>query len=130
MLNPFFDFYAHLRSFNEVILRDLARNEAAPRDYRKYAVELLVNRKSPFAKHPDLREFVNELEVELDGIVFEHPAPSGLGPLTAGVTTKTMFMDGTIEDSIEGTTPVQLPEEPLISDLPPKPTRRKKNASE
>jgi hypothetical protein len=119
--NPFFDFYAHLRSFPDPILRDLARNESAPHDYRKYAVELLVNRKSPFAKHPDLREFVTELEVELDGIVFEHPAP-GPGPLVASITTATIFSDGVEEEN--PTAPddsVQVPDTLPGPEIPPEP---------
>ena len=91
-VDPLFDHYAHLKTFPDSVLRDLARNESAPRDYRKFAVELLVNRRSAFAKHPDLREFVAELEVELDGIDFEPRATEpGPGPLSASITTKTMF---------------------------------------
>lgn len=93
--NPFFDHYLHLRSLPDATLRDLGRNEAAPRDYRKFAVELLLNRRSPYAKHSDLQQFVTELEAEMDGIQTEFPAPEpvdpGPGPLTCSVTTKTMF---------------------------------------
>jgi hypothetical protein len=93
--DPFFDGYRHLRPLSSEILRDLARNECAPRDYRKAAVELLVDRKSPFVKHADLFGLVQELEVELDGIQFEFPAPEpGPGPLTTSITTATMFSDG------------------------------------
>ena len=122
--NPFFDHYAHLKTFPDHILRDLARNEAAPHDYRKFAVELLVNRKSPFAKHPDLFRFVTELEVELDGIVFEHPAPSS-EPMKASVTTTTMFSDGPVVDVPEPE-PVQIADdkEPAL-----KRTRKKTDAA-
>jgi hypothetical protein len=93
--NPFFDHYLHLRSLPDSTLRDLGRNEAAPRDYRKFAVELLLNRRSPYAEHSDLQQFVTELEAEMDGIQTEFPAPEpvdpGPGPLTCSVTTKTMF---------------------------------------
>jgi hypothetical protein len=92
--DPFFDGYRHLQPLPDSTLRDLARNEAAPRDYRKFAVELLWVRKSPYAKHTDLREFVRELEAEYEGISFEFPAPEvgeGPKPITAGVTTATMF---------------------------------------
>ena len=93
--NPFFDHYLHLRSLPDSTLRDLGRNEADPRDYRKFAVELLLHRRSPYAKHSDLQQFVVELEAEMDGIQTEFPAPEpvdpGPGPLTCSVTTKTMF---------------------------------------
>lgn len=93
-INPFFDYYAHLLTFPDQVLRDLARNESAPYDYRKFAVEQLLKRRSPFAKHTDLVGFVGEIEGELDGIQTEFLAPNpaeNSGPLTASVTTKTMF---------------------------------------
>jgi hypothetical protein len=93
--DPFFDNYAHLTQFPDHILRDLGRNDAAPHDYRKQAVELLVVRKSPFAKHEDLRRFVEELNVELDGVEFEHPPQTPT--LRASVTTATMFGGETID---------------------------------
>ena len=91
IVDPFFDGNRHLLPLPDAPLRDLARNGAAPREYRKAAVEILFHRKSPYVKHQDLREFVAELEIELDGIVFEHPAPSGPGPLSASMTTKNIF---------------------------------------
>ena len=92
IVDPFDDHGRHLVPLPDSTLRDLARNECAPHDYRKLAVEILLTRKSPFVKHEDLRQFVQELEVELDGIQFEFPAPeTGLGPLTAGFTTKNLF---------------------------------------
>lgn len=94
-VDPFNDNNRHLLPLPDSILRDLGRNEAATREYRKAAVEILWNRKSPYVKHSDLRQFVEELEIELDGIVFDHPA-SGPGPLTSSVTTRTMFSDGPV----------------------------------
>jgi hypothetical protein len=87
------DRFAHLGGLPDHILLDqIARNEAASHAYRKYAVELLVSRKSPKAKHPELQQFVDELEIELDGIQFDFPAPEpGPGPLVASVTTSTLF---------------------------------------
>ena len=70
----------HLLEFTPEVLRDLARNDAAPWDYRKAAVEVLINKKHPYFKHEDLRELVHELNVEISDIVFEHPAISGPGP--------------------------------------------------
>src|ERR1700678_3117940 len=93
--DPFFDGNRHLLDLPDTVLRDLGRNEAAPRDYRKAAVEILFHRKSPYVKHSDLRQFVDELEIELEGIVFDHP-PLGPGPLSSSVTTKTMFSDGPV----------------------------------
>ena len=97
--DPFFDYYQHQLSLPDHILRDLARNECAEKSYRKNAVEILRNRKSPYVRHEDLRDLLEEIEAELEGIQFEFPAPSedvvaappSPGPLTAGVTTKTMF---------------------------------------
>lgn len=88
-IDPFEDYGRHLLPLPDSTLRDLARNEAAPRDYRLKATEILYHRKSPYVKHEDLREFVHELEIELEGIVFEHPAPSQ--PMTSGVTTQTLY---------------------------------------
>ena len=97
--DPLFDNFAHLKTFPDHILRDIARNDCAEHDYRKHAVEILVVRKSPLVKHPDLQPFVHELYVELDGIPFEYPDP-GPGPLVAGVTTKTMFANEVVRDSL------------------------------
>lgn len=90
-VDPLDDHNRHLVGLPDHVLRDIARNEAASREYRKAAVERLVVLKSPHAKHPDLRELVQELEIELEGIQFEYPSSEGPGPLTCGVTTETMF---------------------------------------
>ena len=90
MTDPFDDHGRHLQSLPDSTLRDLGLNECADRDYRKLAVEILFNRKSPYLKHEGLREFVQELEIELEGIQFEFPAP-GPGPMTSSITTATMF---------------------------------------
>ena len=110
--DPLFDNFAHLKTFPDHILRDIARNDCAEHDYRKHAVEILVVRKSPLAKHPDLQSFVDELDVELEGIQFEHP-DLGPGPLVAGVTTKTMFADDLVT-SIQKIEP-----SPNFPDAPP-----------
>jgi hypothetical protein len=92
-INPFFDHYAHLLTFPDQVLRDLARNESAPYDYRKFAVEQLLKRRSPFARHTDLVGFIQEIEGELDGIQTDFPAPeiTPPEPMRASVTTSTMF---------------------------------------
>ncbi len=87
--DPFGDNNVHLRAFPDSTLLDIARNGSAQQDYRLLAVEILQTRKSPKIKHPDIQDLVRELEIELDGIVFENPAPSS-GPLVASVTTKTL----------------------------------------
>jgi hypothetical protein len=92
LADPLDDHYAHLRHLTDSILRDVARNDCAPHDYRKFAVELLLVRKSPYAEHEDLREFVRELEAEMGELQFEYPAPEpGPGPMVAEFTTKNLF---------------------------------------
>ena len=122
--DPFDDHYQHLFPLPDSTLRDLARNEAAPRDYRKFATELLWVRKSPYVKHTDLREFVVELEAEYEGLDFEFPAPKaeeGPGPLTAGVTTTTMFGSDVIDNSPSESETLSVP--PVSK--PARQTRRK-----
>ena len=99
--DPFDDNCAHLKTFPDHILLDIARNGAAQHDYRLFAVELLHSRKSPKLQHPDIQGLVRDLEIELEGIVFEHPAPSP-GPLVASVTTSTMFADNRVENGFTG----------------------------
>jgi hypothetical protein len=105
MTDPFDDKYRHLKDFPDHVLRDLGRNDSAQRDYRKRAVEILLVRKSAYAKHDDLRELVYEIEAELDGVQFEYPAPEVVvepvkpsGPLVAAVTTKTLFGSDIVEN--------------------------------
>jgi hypothetical protein len=90
------------KNFPDHVLLDIARNGSAQQDYRLLAVEILNARKSPKLQHPDIQFLVRDLEIELEGIVFEHPAPSGPGPLTAGVTTATMFADVPIQNEFTG----------------------------
>ena len=92
LADPLDDHYSHLQHLTDSILRDVARNDSAPHDYRKFAVELLLARKSPYAEHEDLREFVRELEAEKGELQFDYPAPEpGPGPMVAGFTTKNLF---------------------------------------
>ena len=123
--DPFADNSAHLKTFPDHVLLDIARNDAAQKPYRLLAVEILQVRKSPLIKHPDIQFLVSELEIELDGIVFEHPAPGGPGPMTSGVTTKTMFSDGpVVENETKGETDV--PPTPLSVPTEPKPKKPRK----
>jgi hypothetical protein len=103
------DRFEQVGGFPDHVLVDIARNDAAERRYRLFAVEVLAARKSPKLKHPELRELVHELEIELEGIEFVHPAPSGLGPLVASVTTETMNAD--FQD------PISTPEIPVIPEV-------------
>jgi hypothetical protein len=86
------DKWHHLQHLPDGVLRDLARNESAARDYRRFAVELLANRKSEMVKHPEFAPFLLELKIELEGIEFESPVSSG-GALIASITTETMFCE-------------------------------------
>ena len=105
--DPFFDYHLHQLSLPDHVLRDLARNECAEKSYRKNAVEILRNRKSPFVHHEDLRDLLEEIEAELEGIQFEFPAPQeeaksevpSSGALSASITTKTMFGEPEIVDN-------------------------------
>jgi hypothetical protein len=104
--DPFFDYHLHLLQLQDYVLRDLARNGAADRSYRKNAVEILRNRKSPFVRHEDLRELLEEIEAELEGIQYDFPAPveevkkeSSTGAPSASITTATMFGDGEVIDN-------------------------------
>ena len=137
--DPFDDNCRHLATFPDHILRDLARNDCAGHDYRKHAVEILLVRKSPLVKHPDLLQFVQELEVELDGIEFDHPdTSSGPGPLTTSVTTQTMFADGSVTVDLDAmrkegllADTVLSEEEPIVptptpDTVPPKPHKPRK----
>lgn len=87
------------KNFPDSALLDIARNGSAQKEYRLLAVEILQARKSEKLKHPDIQHLVQDLEIELEGIVFEHPAP-GPGALKAGVTTRTLY--GTPEQQFTG----------------------------
>ena len=43
------------KDFPDHVLLDIARNGAAQHDYRLFAVELLLARKSPKIKHPEIQ---------------------------------------------------------------------------
>lgn len=56
----------HLAGLSAEVLRDLARNEAASKEWRKAAVELLIKKQHAFANHPELRELAYEIKAEED----------------------------------------------------------------
>lgn len=53
-----------LEELSGEVLRDLARNESASREVRKAAVEMLMERNHPQAKHPELSLYVMEINAE------------------------------------------------------------------
>lgn len=113
-----------IKNFPDAALLDIARNDSAQYDYRLFAVELLHTRKSEKLKHPDIQHLVQDLEIELEGIVFEHPAP-GPGPMKAGVTLRTLY--GTPEHQFTGFDDVDVlsepvPAEPIYAVPPEEPT--------
>lgn len=55
---------AHLGGLPSHILLDLSRNEAAPREWRKAAVELLIDHGHAQANHPELAAVVMEIRAE------------------------------------------------------------------
>jgi len=56
----------HLSTLTAEVLRDLGRNESADWSWRKGAVAILMDKKHPFAYHPDLKEIRREIEEELE----------------------------------------------------------------
>ena len=50
------------------VLRDLGRNEAADRTWRKAAVKKLIEKNHPYMNHPDFRELRLEIKEEEDGL--------------------------------------------------------------
>jgi hypothetical protein len=120
--DPFFDYHVHQLSLPDHVLRDLARNECAEKSYRKNAVEILYNRKSPLVRHEDLRDLLEEIEAELEGLQFEFPAPKeeikseppNAGAPSASITTGTMFggsdvIDNTVAEYHVDSVPASLP---------------------
>ncbi len=90
---------ATLQDMTSEILRDLARNDSAPRDQRKAAVKLLLDSGHAYAHNPDLYFLVSEILKETAAVeevkdivtsAIEADVFEGHGP-HASVTTKTMF---------------------------------------
>jgi len=59
----------HLGHLPGQILLDIARNESAQREWRKAAVELMIDKGFSQAKHPELQSFVAEIAAERAGRV-------------------------------------------------------------
>ena len=88
------------------ILFSLARNDSASPDFRKAAVQLLLEKGCHQANNPELAVMVAEVKrsydakVEVEAIVesaIEAELPSG--PFRASVTTQTMFADPIIQNA-------------------------------
>ena len=89
---------AHLGHLPEQILFDLARNEAAPREWRKAAVEIMLDKNFVKVNHPELAWFVSEIQQarsarqDVEAVVetaIEAPLPEANTP-SASVTTATL----------------------------------------
>lgn len=95
-----------LGHFPAQILLDLARNEAASHEWRKAAVQLLLDKNYPQANHPDLAVLMLEIRSEgtakddvesvvesaIEGEIVNHGAPS------ASVTTKSLQGDEVVNN--------------------------------
>jgi hypothetical protein len=94
----------HLNHLPGQILFDLARNESASREWRKAAVELLIDKKCPQANHAELAVLVKEIHAEREArnevesvvetaIEEEIQSPEAhpfLSAMRASVTTKSL----------------------------------------
>ncbi len=103
---------AHLGHLPGPILRDIARNDAAPREWRKAAIELMLEKNFPEVNHPDLRGLLQEVKSEreakdevqsivesaIEGPLDQVFRSSGsenvpTGPFQASFTTKSLNQD-------------------------------------
>lgn len=98
---------AHLGHLPEQILFDLARNEAASRDWRKAAVEIMLDKNFPKVNHPELAFFVQEIRQEraarqdVEAAVesaIEAPLPEASTP-RASVTTASLQQPDVIRNA-------------------------------
>lgn len=100
--------YAQLTPLGDDQLFQVARNESAQHNYRVSAVELLLDRQSDKAYHPDLKGLRAELETtyteelgvfpvpEADHETEITPVATDFGAPSASVTTATIF--GTVQN--------------------------------
>lgn len=54
----------HIGNLTPEVLRDIARNESAAREWRKAAVKFLLDRGHEYANHRDLSEILAEIKSE------------------------------------------------------------------
>jgi hypothetical protein len=98
---------AHLGHLPGFILRDIARNDAAPREWRKAAVEIMLEKGCAEVSHPELAELLREVKAhheaksEVQSIVEsaiespldDHVSQKQAGPFSAGFTTQSLYQD-------------------------------------
>jgi hypothetical protein len=85
------------------ILRDIARNGSAPREWRKAAIELMLDKKCPEVNHPDLlallvevraqREAKDEVQSIVESAIEAPLEDVPTGPFKASVTTESLTRD-------------------------------------
>lgn len=86
------DRYEQLGHLGDDQLLHIARNESAIHDYRVTAVEILKQRNSPKANHPEVPVVDGFPEVGVYPLPeVAHESEIESGPLKASVTTETMF---------------------------------------
>lgn len=105
----------HLGHLPGPILRDIARNDSAPREWRRAAVELMLDKKCPEVNHPDLADLLREVRAQHDAkdevqsivesaiegplddmpdVVEAHESQRPVtGPFTASFTTHSLYQD-------------------------------------
>lgn len=88
--------YEHLDHLPEYVLFSLARNEAAPVEFRRTALEIMVSKGFKSAENPIFRGLGLDFEViEVPEIV---PVQEESGPLKASVTTETLYGNKIIDN--------------------------------
>lgn len=97
----------HMKYLPPQILLDLARNEAASREWRKAATQLLIDHHYPQANHPDLGLLRLEIEQEYHAkndvravveSAIESEIPDHTPELSASVTTASLQQDDVVEN--------------------------------
>jgi hypothetical protein len=87
------------------ILLDLARNEAAPREWRKAATQFLMDGNHPQAHHVDLVSLVMEINAEHQAkdevqTIVESATEESFPALRASVTTASLQRDDAINNIV------------------------------
>jgi hypothetical protein len=97
---------AHLGHLPGPILRDIARNESAPREWRKAAIELMLDKHCPEVNHPDLlslllevkahREAKDEVQSLVESQIEQPLEDAPTGPFKASFTTQSQTKDDVV----------------------------------
>lgn len=101
----------HLKDLPPQILFDLARNEAAPRDWRRAALQLLIDHHCPQANHPDLAILAMEIKLVGAEPVAKHDVQAvvesameaelpAVGAPSASFTTASLMQDDSINNIV------------------------------